>query len=122
MSRLTFAIINCPKCDTSFDVWYNASINTLMNPELIAKLLNGELFCFECPTCKNKALLQTKILINNPKGMFWLDLELDHNSIINILRENEIIDDNNNVISVDFSIDELLEQHETEDETNIDKI
>ncbi|NHK30330.1 MAG: hypothetical protein FK730_03195 [Asgard group archaeon] len=121
MTRLTFAIINCPKCDTSFDVRYNASINTLMNPELITGLLNKELFTFECSKCKKSVLLQTQILINSPKGIFRVDTGSDQDSLLSILREYEIVDDENNVITPGLSIDELLEQHESINENDIRK-
>lgn len=121
MTRLTFAIINCPECDTSFDVRYNASINTLMNPELITGLLNKELFTFECSKCKKSVLLQTQILINSPKGIFRVDTGSDQDSLLSILREYEIVDDENNVITPGLSIDELLEQHESINENDIRK-
>ena len=89
-----------------------------MNPELITKLLDGDLFHYECPKCKEKSLLQTKILINSPKGLFWIDLESDHDSLISIFREYEIIDENNKVITADFSIDELIDHHQSIDESD----
>jgi hypothetical protein len=121
MTRLTFAIINCPKCDTSFDVRYNASINTLMNPELITSLLKKELFNFECPKCKKNVLLQAKILINSPKGIFRIDTGSDQDSLISILREYGIIDDDSNVIAPGLSIDELFDKHESINDTDIEK-
>lgn len=120
MSRLTFAIINCPECGTSFDVRYNASINTWINPELITKLLNNELYYFDCPKCKKNIHLHAQILINSPKGMFWIDSGSDQNSLISIFREHEIIDDDNSVIVLGLSIDELFEHHETIDEPDIE--
>jgi hypothetical protein len=121
MTRLTFAIINCPECDTSFDVRYNASINTWINPELITKFLNNELYYFECPNCKKNVHLHTQILINSPKGMFWIDSDSDRDSLISIFREHEIIADDNSVITPGLSIDELFEHHETIDDTDFEK-
>ena len=121
MTRLTFAIINCLKCNTSFDVRFNASINTRMNPELITKLLNKELYNFECPKCKKEVLLQTQILINSPKGIFRIDTGSDRDSLISIFRENEIIDDEDNVIVPGLSIDELFKHHESINETDLEE-
>ena len=51
MSRMHEAMVTCPDCgkESSFTVW--DSVNTMLDPELKEKVINGELFCFTCPVC-----------------------------------------------------------------------
>ena len=78
MTRLTSKKVNCPYCGNSFRIMWEASINTWLNPELIQKFLDDKYY-YNCPNCEKQIHLVTKILINCPKGMFWIsnDEELE---------------------------------------------
>ena len=71
MTSLTSAEIDCPYCQNSFRVMWEASINTWLNPELVQKILDDKYY-YECPNCTKQIHLVTEILINCPKGMFLI--------------------------------------------------
>lgn len=51
MSRHSREIINCPNCghESEFTVWQ--SINTVLDPDMKAKVRTGEVFKFKCDKC-----------------------------------------------------------------------
>jgi len=48
------------------------SINTWLNPELIIKILKNEYY-FTCENCGQKIFLNTDILINCSRGIFYIN-------------------------------------------------
>lgn len=51
MSKTRIMPVTCPSCgkDSDFTVW--ESINTMLDPEMKAKVRDGSAFTFECPHC-----------------------------------------------------------------------
>ena len=41
----------CPQCQTELTIELYETINTSMNPEVVARLMQGELFKYRCPGC-----------------------------------------------------------------------
>ncbi len=104
MTRLTSTEINCPHCEKSFQVMWEASINTWLDPKLIQKLLD-DTYYYKCPNCKNQIHLITKILINCPKGMFWISNDEELETKKRILKEYNIIDEEGKIITPNIGID-----------------
>ncbi len=64
----------CSKCGAHHAVEAYPSINTAQNPELKARVLDGSLFVWECPSCGARNLLRYETLYHDPaeKLMIWL--------------------------------------------------
>jgi len=110
MTRLTSTEINCPHCRNSFRIMWEASINTWLNPELIQKLLDDKYY-YKCPNCKSQIHLITKILINCPKGMFWISNDEDLDTKKYILKEYNVIDENGEIMTPIMGFDQPVENH-----------
>ena len=110
MTRLTNTEINCPRCEQSFSVVWEASINTWLNPELIQKLLDDKYY-YNCPNCKKQIHLVTKILINCPKGMFWISNDEELEIKRKILKDYNVIDEEGKIITPIMGIDLPEENH-----------
>ncbi len=110
MTRLKGTEINCPNCKNSFRVIWEASINTWLNPELIQKLLDDKYY-YKCPNCKKQIHLITKILINCPKGMFWLSNDEELEIKKRILKEYNVIDKDGKILTPIMGIDIPVENH-----------
>ena len=110
MTRLTNTEINCPRCEQSFSVVWEASINTWLNPELIQKLLDDKYY-YNCPNCKKQIHLVTKILINCPKGMFWISNDEELVSKKRILQDYNVIDEEGKILKPIIGIDLPVEDH-----------
>jgi len=110
VTRLTNTEINCPHCKNSFQVIWEASINTWLNPELIQKLLDDKYY-YTCPNCKKQIHLVTKILINCPKGMFWISNDEELEIKKSILKEYNVIDDEGKILTPIMGIDLPVENH-----------
>lgn len=110
MTRLTSTEIICPYCEKSFQVIWEASINTWLNPELIQKLLDDKYY-YKCPNCKKQIHLITKILINCPKGMFWMSNDEKLEIKIRILKEYNVIDEESKILTPVIGIDRPEANH-----------
>ncbi len=110
MTRLTDKEIICPHCKSSFRIIWEASINTWLNPELIQKLLDDKYY-YNCPKCNYQIHLVTKILINCPKGMFWISNDEDLEIKKKILKEFAVIDDDNKILTPIMGVDVPVEDH-----------
>jgi len=97
MTSFTSKEINCPHCEKPFRVMWEASINTWLDPELIQKLLDDSYY-YNCPNCKNQIHLVTKILINCPKGMFWISNDEELETKKRILKEYNIINEKGKIL------------------------
>lgn len=75
MTQLSQKIIKCPKCGTENKIIYYASVNTGLDidGQLIEKLINGTLNTIKCKKCGVHIRLSMDVLINCPKGMFYLN-------------------------------------------------
>ncbi len=104
MKNITHIIskeIICSICQNHFKIIWEASINTWLDPELIKKILD-DAYYYECPKCNSEIHLDTKILINCPKGMFWISTAENLDVKQQILRKYEVIDENNEIIRPSF--------------------
>jgi len=110
MTRLDSSDINCPHCNSSFRIIWEASINTWLNPELIQKLLNDKYY-YNCPNCKKLVHLITKILINCPKGMFWISNDEDIDIKKRILMDYNVIDEDGKILTPIPGVDRPVEDH-----------
>ena len=110
MTRLTNKEIDCPHCGNSFRIMWEASINTWLNPELIEKLLDDKYY-YNCPKCQKQTHLVTKILINCPKGMFWISNDEELESKKRILKEFSVIDEEENILTPIMGVDLPVEDH-----------
>lgn len=59
MSRHSMEKITCPKCGCESDFMIWSSINTVLDPEMFAKVRTGEAFAFTCPECVIQQVLIT---------------------------------------------------------------
>jgi len=107
MTRLTFSVVNCSHCGNSFRA---ASINTWLNSELIQKLLDDKYY-YPCSNCKKQIHLETKILINCPKGMFWINTNEDLETKKRILKEYNIMDKDSKILHPVLGVDRPVEGH-----------
>jgi len=111
MTSLTSTEISCPHCKNNFRVTWAASINTWLNPELIQNLLDDKYY-YACPNCKTQIHLVTKILINCPKGMFWISNDEELEIKKSILKEYNVIDEEGKILTPIMGIDLPVENHQ----------
>lgn len=64
----------CSHCSNTTAISVYASINVAQNPELKAKVMDGSLFLWECPSCGTINLSKYETLYHDPekKLMVWL--------------------------------------------------
>ncbi|MFX1389301.1 MAG: CpXC domain-containing protein [Promethearchaeota archaeon] len=98
MTRLISTEVNCPHCKISFKITWEASINTWLDPELIQKVIDDKYY-YSCPQCQKQIHLVTKILINCPKGMFFISNDEDIEIKKRILREYNVIDEEEQILT-----------------------
>ena len=110
MTRLTSKKLDCPNCGNTFQIMWAASINTWLNPELIQTFLDDKYY-YNCPNCEKQIHLVTKILINCPKGMFWISNDENLEVKKKILREYDIIDEEGNISTPIMGVDLPVEDH-----------
>ena len=110
MTRLTTSEVKCSHCGDSFRILWAASINTWLNPELIQKFLDDDYF-YSCSNCETQIHLETKILINCPKGMFWINTNEDLETKKRILKEYNIIDKDGKILHPILGVDAPVEGH-----------
>ncbi|MFX1503561.1 MAG: CpXC domain-containing protein [Promethearchaeota archaeon] len=120
MTRLTSTEINCPHCEKSFRIIWEASINTWLNPELIQKFLDDKYY-YECPNCMKQIHLVTKILINCPKGMFWISNDEKLETKKRILKDYGVINEEGKILTPIMGVDLPVEDHPGLN-SNFDKI
>ena len=75
MTQLSQKIIKCPKCGTENRIIYYASVNTGLDIDgnLTEKLIDGTLNTSTCKNCGVSLRISMDVLINCPKGMFYLN-------------------------------------------------
>jgi len=74
MSLKTQAVATCQKCGGKHNVAIFKSINTSVDPDLKASVLDGSLFLWECPACGAQNLMSYECLYHDPeqKFMIWM--------------------------------------------------
>jgi hypothetical protein len=75
MTQLSQKTVSCPNCGAKNRIFYYASINTFLDFDgnLISKVLDGTINTSLCKNCGERIRLANDILINSPKGMFYLN-------------------------------------------------
>ena len=66
--------IVCPMCGELGKAEIYTSVNTTVNKALRSKVLDGELFSWQCPSCNYRARLNYPILYNDMKNRFMVYL------------------------------------------------
>lgn len=56
----------CNKCGTEFDVQLPASVNVGTDPQIKEKVLSGELFLHQCPSCSEMNLVKGNMVYVDP--------------------------------------------------------
>lgn len=74
MSLKSTAVSACSKCGKNAQITIYKSINVASDPELKEKVVNGELFLWECPECGTSNLMVYDCLYHDPdqKIMVWM--------------------------------------------------
>ncbi|MHA1111426.1 MAG: CpXC domain-containing protein [Promethearchaeota archaeon] len=93
MTQLSHRTLNCPKCNTSFSIVYNASINTWMDPLLAKDFLEGKGYVFTCPSCNQNIRLVTTIIVNAQKGMFSISTDSSEEERKNLYQQYGLINE-----------------------------
>jgi len=70
MSMESRESIKCPKCGSDQEVIVWSSLNVTLDPELRARLFNGEINMFKCSKCRNKAFLNAPLLYHDMDRKF----------------------------------------------------
>lgn len=75
MTQLSQKTVKCPNCNVKNKTLYYASINTFLDIDgnLISRVLDGTINTSICKNCGKQIRLASDILINAPKGMFYLN-------------------------------------------------
>jgi hypothetical protein len=98
MTTMEMVSIICPKCQNKWREVFHPSICTWLNPELMKKLYD-ETYQVQCPHCGFKMRVESKILVNCPRGMFMLDVGQNLDNIRHILRKYGIVNEKGEVIN-----------------------
>jgi hypothetical protein len=65
MTMIEKETIGCPACKVEQDVGVYQTINAVENPELVPKLMAGEISVFTCTACGHVAQIHTPLLFND---------------------------------------------------------
>jgi hypothetical protein len=65
MTMIETETIGCPACKVEQDVDVYQTINAMENPELVPKLMAGEISVFTCAACGHVAQIHTPLLFND---------------------------------------------------------
>jgi uncharacterized Zn finger protein len=65
MNMIDTETIACPACKVEQDVDVYQTINAMENPELVPKLMAGEISIFTCTACGHVAQIHTPLLFND---------------------------------------------------------
>ncbi|MHA2141772.1 MAG: hypothetical protein ACXADF_08705 [Candidatus Thorarchaeota archaeon] len=76
MTSFSTVLAECPQCSHQWNAPIFRSLCTWLNPKLVKDLYeNGS--HIECPDCGMSIQVHQNILVNCPKGMFYLDTSED---------------------------------------------
>lgn len=72
MSKVSSQKIECPKCGekSNFGIW--DSVNVSADPDLKEKVLNGDLFKFQCPKCHEETYVHYPCLYHDMEKLFMI--------------------------------------------------
>ena len=74
MTRVEVNEIHCPKCGGVSEYRSYSSVNAQISPDLAEKLIDGSLFDFVCPECKNKMTVFYSCLYNDMNAGMMIQL------------------------------------------------
>ncbi|TFF91286.1 hypothetical protein EU545_04685 [Candidatus Thorarchaeota archaeon] len=98
MTTIERVTITCPACNHTWTEIIHPSICTWLNPELITEIYE-EGVAVQCPECGTPISVAGKILINGPRGMFFLDIGQSVDGIRAVLVNNGVVDTDGNPIT-----------------------
>ena len=75
--------IGCPACKVEQDVDVYQTINAMENPELVQKLMDGEINVFKCTGCGHEAQIESPLLYNDYRIGLKIQFYPEH-----VLKEN----------------------------------
>lgn len=82
MSNTDLKKISCPKCNCDNELRVFKTINATTDPQFRDKLLNGQIFNFQCVGCGYEATLKYPVLYNDMKNRFMVyyipNVDMDH--------------------------------------------
>ena len=65
MSEATKDTVKCPNCGTESETYIWESLNSILNHDEVARMLEGSLFAHECPSCHSSIELTYPCLYND---------------------------------------------------------
>jgi len=83
MTMIETETIGCPACKVEQDVDVYQTINAMENPELVPKLMAGEISVFTCTACGHVAQIHTPLLFNDYRIGLKIQYYPEH-----VLKEN----------------------------------
>ncbi|MFW9779369.1 MAG: CpXC domain-containing protein [Candidatus Heimdallarchaeota archaeon] len=97
-------------CGNPVEAFLPQSICTWLDPGLVEQLLDGSLFSVVCKSCKKVIKISTVVLMNTPRGMWYLRTDHDIDEIKTFLFRSDVSDEEGNVYSPQEMV-EKLESH-----------
>lgn len=90
MSKMYSTEITCPECQgkSEFTIWN--SVNTILNPEMKAAVMDGSAFVFKCPHCGHTATIDYSILYHQMDDLIMIQYattEEEANAIYNMYKQ-----------------------------------
>jgi hypothetical protein len=83
MTMIETETISCPACNTQQETTVYQTINAMENPELVQKLMKGEINLFKCARCGHEALIESPLLYNDYRIGLKIQFYPEH-----VLKEN----------------------------------
>jgi len=83
MTMIETETISCPACTTQQEAAVYQTINATENPELVQKLMKGEINLFKCVECGHEALIESPLLYNDYRIGLKIQFYPNH-----VLKEN----------------------------------
>ncbi len=98
MTSYSFTKIDCP-CGKSINASYPMSICTWLNPYLVEEFLEGTLFSAKCKSCDQVFQINTSVLMNTPRGMWYIPTNKDLNAMKTFLIQTDVMNGEGKVYS-----------------------
>ncbi|MFW9855490.1 MAG: CpXC domain-containing protein [Candidatus Thorarchaeota archaeon] len=108
MTSFNLVRFDCP-CGNSVEAFLPQSICTWLDPALVEQLLDRSLFSVVCKSCQNVIEISTVVLMNTPRGMWYLRTDRDIAEIKTFLFRSDVADEEGNV----YSPQEMMEKLES---------
>lgn len=99
MTTIKVQEIVCPRCGHEWTETFNPSICTWINPELVQEIYD-KVWTIKCEKCNLEIRVRGTILINCPRGMFYLDLGQELEDIRQIFTNYGIVNQTGEVVNL----------------------